>query len=132
MTFTIEQPQRWTHAGGGNDGLAAPRPWLSASDLCDLGFGGGGGTMVLIDPAPTAAEVDALLSRMHALSLDMAQMAHRLEEGLSEGCASPAMVLDAIAHGEASAKLARALALALGGATHRPNTDDSLELSAAL
>jgi hypothetical protein len=47
----------------------------------------------------------------------MAAMAHRLVQGVDQGCASPAMVLDAMVHGEASAKLAKALASSLGSTT---------------
>jgi uncharacterized protein (DUF885 family) len=131
MTIRIEQPQRWNCAIVGDGGPAGSRPWLSAIDLGDPAIEEGDGMMMLTNPAPTAAEVDALLTRMHALSLDMAAMAHRLVQGVDQGCASPAMVLDAMVHGEASAKLAKALASSLGARTHRRPTQESLEWSAA-
>jgi hypothetical protein len=88
--------------------------------------------MVLLrDPAPTAVEFEALLSRVRALSIDMAEMAYRLEKVTDQAYASPALVLDAIAHSEASAKLAKALTLSLAARNQNKNVHEPFEMSAA-
>jgi hypothetical protein len=132
MAITIEQ-QHWTHAGWIDNGSAGGRPRLDAIDPLAPAFEAmEGDSMVLLrDPAPTAVEFEALLSRVRALSIDMAEMAYRLEKGIDQAYASPALVLDAIAHGEASAKLAKALTLSLAARNQNKNVHEPFEMSAA-